>query len=488
MVLLVKNHLYAERTGGFLFDTRFRAASHAKLMTLTQIMPSKQKAKIFSRYHEPVDFKRPWRIFKIMAELVEGYDFVSQLVRNVTILGSARTKPAQKYYKEAVKLGKLLGKNKFTTITGGGPGIMEAANKGAFEAGGESIGINIQLPFEQILNPYVKRSLGFKYFFTRKVMLMSPAQAYVFFPGGFGTLDEFFEAFDLMENSQIAKAPMIMVGKEFWSPILKFLHERTVKLGIVDQEMIDTVTLVDTAEEAFAIIKKAPDLVNVCALSADNFKCENEINWRIFQVMAELVEGFDLVTTYTDDVTVLGSKALGEDTEYYHQAYLLGLALGRKKYTVITGGGPGITEAANKGAAHAGATSVGLIMRQDHTDLGNKYLNAHAVFKFPYTRKLILTAPSNAFVIFPGGLGTLHQAFELLTLMQTGKTHRIPVLFFDSAYWEPLLKYIDAMLGKKYKTISAGDSKYYRTIDTVKEAIDIITALPREREILERRQ
>lgn len=445
---------------------------------------AKQKGKkIFSKYHEPVDFKRPWRIFKIMAELVEGYDFITTLTRNVTVLGSARTKPSQKYYKEAVKLGALLAKGKFTTITGGGPGIMEAANKGAFEAGGASVGINIQLPFEQILNPYVKQSLGFKYFFTRKVMLLSPAQAFVFFPGGFGTLDEFFEVFDLMENDQVAKAPMIAVGKEFWAPVMKFLQERAMKHGILDREMMKNVVVVDTAAEAYELIKAAPDQINVCALSPDNFKCENEINWRIFQVMAELVEGFDLVTTYLDDVTILGSKALSEESEYYHQAYRLGLQLGRKKYTIITGGGPGITQAANKGAAEAGATSVGLIMRKDHQDQGNPYLNAHAVFKFPYTRKLILTAPSNAFVIFPGGLGTLHQAFELLTLMQTGKAHRIPVLFFDSAYWKPLLDYIDGILLKKYKTISSGDNRYYQMVDTVEETIDIITSRPRESEL-----
>ncbi len=444
-------------------------------------MTAKQKReKVFSQYHEPVDFKRPWRIFKIMAELVEGYDFVSKLTRNVTILGSARTKPGQKYYKEAVKMGSLLAKGKFTTITGGGPGIMEAANRGAFDAKGASIGINIQLPFEQILNPYVKQSMGFKYFFTRKVMLLSPAQAFVFFPGGYGTLDEFFEVFDLMENDQIARSPMILVGKEFWSPVLKFLRERAIKHGILDERLLAAVSLVDNANDAYAIVKKAPDTVNVCALSADNFKCENEINWRIFQVMAELVEGFDLVTTYLDDVTILGSKALSEESEYYHQAYRLGLELGRRKYTIITGGGPGITEAANKGAAQAGSTSVGLIMRKDHTDSGNKYLNSHAVFKFPYTRKLILTAPSNAFVIFPGGLGTLHQAFELLTLMQTGKTHRIPVMFYDSSYWNPLLKYIDDILLKKYKTISSGDNRYYKVIDRVEEAVETITAQPRE--------
>lgn len=438
------------------------------------------KVQVFSRYHEPVDFKRPWRIFKIMAELVEGYDFVSKLSRVVTVLGSARTKPTQKYYQEAVKLGKLLAKGKFTTITGGGPGIMEAANKGAYEGKGVSVGINIQLPFEQILNPYVKHSMGFKYFFTRKVMLLSPAQAFVFFPGGFGTMDEFFEVYDLMEEGQMTEAPIVLVGKDFWDPIVKFLRERPVASGILQKAALERLHVVDSAKAAYDIIKEAPDLVNVCALSAENFKCENEINWRIFKIMAELVEGFDLVTTYLDDITVLGSKNLTEETEYYHQAYRLGLELGRKKYTIITGGGPGVTEAANKGAWQAGTKSVGLIMRHDHTDTSNAYLNSHSTFSYPFTRKLILTAPSNAFVIFPGGLGTLHQSFELLTLMQTGKSHRIPVMFYDDAYWRPLMEYIETYLAKKYKTISPTDIKYFRTITEIDEAINVITKLPRE--------
>lgn len=438
------------------------------------------KTQVFSRYHEPVDFKRPWRIFKIMSELVEGYDFVSKFTRVVTVLGSARTKPTQKYYQEAVKLGKLLAKGKFTTMTGGGPGIMEAGNKGAMEGKGVSVGINIQLPFEQILNPYVKHSMGFKYFFTRKVMLLSPAQAFVFFPGGYGTLDEFFEVYDLMEEGLMAEAPIVLVGEEFWNPVVKFLRERAVASGILHKAALDRLSVVDTAAAAYDIIKQAPDMVNICALSADNFKCENEINWRIFKIMSELVEGFDLVTTYLDDITVLGSKSLTEETEYYHQAYRLGLELGRKKYTMITGGGPGVTEAANKGAWQAGATSVGLIMRHDHRGVGNPYLNSHATFSYPFTRKLILTAPSNAFVIFPGGLGTLHQTFELLTLMQTGKSHRIPVMFYDEAYWKPLLDYIDAYLGKKYKTISPSDTKFYRIINEIDDAVKVITKLPRE--------
>src|SRR3989344_5292298 len=146
-----------------------------------------------------VNYRDSWRIFRIITEFVEGYQFLAGLKKEVTILGSARLSSNNKYYKIAEELGYLLGKNGFTTITGGGPGIMLAANKGAFEGGGESVGLNIQLPLEQRTNSYVKKSTAFYYFFSRKVMLTSPANAFVFFPGGFGTLDEFFEVVDNME-------------------------------------------------------------------------------------------------------------------------------------------------------------------------------------------------------------------------------------------------------------------------------------------------
>lgn len=435
----------------------------------------------FSTYHEPIDFKRPWRIFKIMSEFVEGYDFVSKFSRVVTILGSARTKPGTKWYKEAEKLGFLLGNAKYTVMTGGGPGIMEAGNKGAYATKTKSIGINIKLPFEQILNPYVTDAEGFHYFFTRKVMLLGPAQAFVFFPGGYGTMDEFFEVVDLMETGFLQEAPVIAVGKDFWTPIVDgFLRNQAVRQGILEKKQIERIHIVDSADEAFAIVKKAKDVRAICDLSSENFLCENEINWRIFRIMAELVEGFDTVTTYLDDITVLGSKAVSPNSEYYQQAYKLGLELGKNKRTVITGGGPGVTEAVNKGAFEAGSTSLGLIMQHDHKQQSNPYLNAHSIFHFPFTRKLIITAPSNAFVIFPGGLGTLHQTFELLTLMQTGKSHKIPVIFYDRKYWQPLLDYIEDVLMKKYKTISPGDEDLYRVVDNIDEAIKIIKKLPRE--------
>ncbi|NQU83179.1 MAG: LOG family protein, partial [Parcubacteria group bacterium] len=151
-------------------------------------MKKDHKKEQFFKYHEPVNFRDTWRIFKIMSEFVEGYQFLSKFKGEVTVFGSARTSPQNKYYKAAVKLGKMLGDKNHTVITGGGPGIMEAANKGAFNTKGESVGLNIELPFEQVLNKFVDKSMGFYYFFTRKVMLTAPSQAFAFFPGGFGTM------------------------------------------------------------------------------------------------------------------------------------------------------------------------------------------------------------------------------------------------------------------------------------------------------------
>jgi len=175
--------------------------------------------------HEPDHYKQSWRILRIMAEFVEGYQFLSQQSKEVTILGSARTPQDNKYYKDAVKVGALLAEEGYTVITGGGPGIMEAGNKGAHEAGGTSIGLNIELPFEQHINPYVTATLSFNYFFTRKVMLTAPSEAFVYFPGGFGTLDEFFEVIDHIKVGKMCEVPIVLYGSEFWNPLLEFMKK-----------------------------------------------------------------------------------------------------------------------------------------------------------------------------------------------------------------------------------------------------------------------
>ena len=201
-----------------------------------------------------------WRIFRIMAEFVEGFQFLATTTREVSIFGSARLQPGSHWYEVAVELGRLLGEEGFTVVTGGGPGIMEAANKGAFESGAPSVGLNIQLPHEQRTNSYVTRSHAFYYFFTRKVMLAASAQAYVYFPGGYGTLDELFEILTLIQTAKSEAIPVVLVGKEYWSGLVQWL-EKTVyeEFDTIDREDLRIFHLVDSAAEAFEIVRKSKE-------------------------------------------------------------------------------------------------------------------------------------------------------------------------------------------------------------------------------------
>jgi uncharacterized protein (TIGR00730 family) len=201
-----------------------------------------------------------WRIFRIMAEFVEGFQFLSESSREVTIFGSARIKKTDRWYKEGVLLGRMLAKSGFTVITGGGPGIMEALNRGAKEGGGKSIGLNIQLPNEQRINPYVDRGRAFHYFFTRKVMLAASAQAYVYFPGGFGTLDELFEMVTLIQTGKMQPTPVVCVGKEFWSGLFAWMDAMPVKkYKTLTAKELKLIQVVDSAQEALEIICASND-------------------------------------------------------------------------------------------------------------------------------------------------------------------------------------------------------------------------------------
>ncbi|HAO52752.1 TPA: hypothetical protein DCQ85_04810 [Candidatus Magasanikbacteria bacterium] len=445
-----------------------------KKETIEKIQKNAKKDFSYS-LNESGDFRESWRIFRIMSEFVEGYQFLSSLKNEVTILGSARLKPENKYYKTAEKLGALLAKGGFTTLTGGGPGVMEAANKGAFEAGGDSVGINIQLPFEQRINPYVKSSTAFYYFFTRKVMLISPSNAFVLFPGGFGTMDEFFEVVDLMELGYMKHSPIILVGKEFWQPILDFLKNNSVKVGSITEAEINHWHVVETAEEAYEFIKDVKDVQDICELDPTNFQCESGgTDWKIFKIMAELVEGFEFLTGIVEDVTVLGTRSMSKNSPYYESAYQLGRALAENKFATVTGGGTGIMEAANKGAFEMGGDSIGINMKHGNRENYNAYVKKAISFDFPFTRKLIITAPSKAFVFFPGGFGTLHQLFEVLTLMQTKKMERIPVILFGHEFWGPLHTFIKKIFVHKFETTGDEDDELYQIVDNVDSAIDLI--------------
>jgi len=421
-----------------------------------------------------VNFRDSWRIFRIISEFIDGYQFLSKFKSEVTILGSARLPSNSHYYKVAEELGRLLGKNGFTTITGGGPGIMEAANKGAFETGGTTVGINIQLPFEQRINPYVKESVGFFYFFTRKVMLTSPANAFVFFPGGFGTMDEFFEVVDFMELGLMQKAPVVLVGKEYWEPLLKFLRTRSSKIAhSFAEEIIDSWHLVDTAQEAFKFIENKKSEPEECLVNDSSIYCQGGPDWRIFRIMAELVDGFEFLAKIKNNVTVFGTKSILPGSSYYNAAYEVGEVLAKNGFTTITGGGPGIMEAANKGAFDAGGESVGINMRWEKGERVNNFVTKNIGFFFPFVRKLIVTAPSEAFVFFPGGFGTLHQLFELLTLQETKKIPPTPTILVGSDFWEPLLDFFH-ILFHDFKTIGVKDQELVKIVDRPEDILKFL--------------
>lgn len=201
-----------------------------------------------------------WRIFRIMAEFVDGFEFLFPLRKEVTFFGSARFPEGTPWYEEARRLGRMLAEHGFTVITGGGPGIMEAGNRGAYEGGGESIGLDIELPEEQRRNAYVKKGIGFHYFFTRKVMLSASAQAYVFFPGGLGTLDEFFEMATLIQTKKMEHVPMVCVGRDFWNPLDKWMRGTMLaEFEAIDPTDPDIYKIVNTAQEAFELIKQSKE-------------------------------------------------------------------------------------------------------------------------------------------------------------------------------------------------------------------------------------
>jgi uncharacterized protein (TIGR00730 family) len=196
-----------------------------------------------------------WRVFKILSEFVEGFENLSKIEPAVSIFGSARIKEDHPDYRKARKLGQLLAKEGIAVLTGGGPGIMEAANRGASEAGGISVGLNIELPFEQKPNPYAKKVLTFKYFFVRKVMLVKYAKAFVIFPGGFGTMDEFFEALTLIQTQKIIPFPLILVDSKFWGGLIDWIKDQMLRNNFIKETDLDLIKIMEEPEEVIEYIK-----------------------------------------------------------------------------------------------------------------------------------------------------------------------------------------------------------------------------------------
>ncbi len=197
----------------------------------------------------------PWRVFRILGEFVEGFDALHGIGPSVAVFGSSRLMPDNAYYKAAELTAQLIARRGLSVITGGGPGIMEAANKGAFDAGGVSVGCNIELPMEQSSNPHQTISLQFRYFFARKMMFVKYSMAFVIFPGGYGTIDELFEALTLVQTEKIEHFPVILFGASYWTPLLEWLKETMLAEGCISKDDLDVFTITDDPEEVAKTIE-----------------------------------------------------------------------------------------------------------------------------------------------------------------------------------------------------------------------------------------
>ncbi len=205
---------------------------------------------------EDLDGSETWRMFRIMSEFVEGFDELSNIGPAITVFGSARFPKSNKYYKATVKLSKLLAEDGYAIITGGGPGIMEAANKGATLAGGTSVGLNINLPHEQAPNEYQSISINFRYFFARKVMFVKYSIGYVIMPGGFGTMDEFFEALTLMQTHKVYRFPIILFGSDYWQPIIDFMKGKMLEYKTISKKDLKLIQVTDDPLEVVKIMDR----------------------------------------------------------------------------------------------------------------------------------------------------------------------------------------------------------------------------------------
>ncbi len=215
-------------------------------------------SRLTKKYIKDIKSADVWSVFRILADFVKGFDELGELGPTVTIFGSARTKKSDFYYKKAKKLSSMLAEEGFNVMSGGGPGIMEAANKGAIKYKDvESIGLNIDLPFEQIANPYTTKDLSFDYFFSRKVMLIKYSISYILFPGGFGTLDELFESLTLVQTKKITGVKIFLVGKEFYEPLVEFLKNKLYKNGMINKEDLEIIVLTDDLKYIVKEIKKS---------------------------------------------------------------------------------------------------------------------------------------------------------------------------------------------------------------------------------------
>lgn len=247
--------------GAITEDERLLSRPTQPLISPTEPLPHEQTSLDNHAFERALNFDftitDPWRVLRIMSEFVNGFDALAHIPASVTIFGSARIKAGDPIYEAAVETARLLAKAGFGIITGGGPGIMEAGNKGAQDGGNLSIGCNIELPFEQTSNPYLDVSLDFNYFFVRKTMFIKYSSAFIIFPGGFGTMDELFEALTLIQTHKVSHFPVILYDSKYWSGLVNWMHDTMLTQGMVSPQDMDLLQISDDPEEICKMVSKA---------------------------------------------------------------------------------------------------------------------------------------------------------------------------------------------------------------------------------------
>lgn len=247
--------------GAITEDERLLSRPNMPLISPTEPLPHEQVSRDDHAFERAMNFDftvtDPWRVLRIMSEFINGFDALAHIPASVTIFGSARTKAGDPTYEAAVETARLLARAGFGIITGGGPGIMEAGNKGAQDGGNLSIGCNIELPFEQFANPYLDISLDFNYFFVRKTMFVKYSNAFVIFPGGFGTMDELFEALTLIQTHKVIHFPVILYDSTYWSGLINWMREVMLPRGTISPQDLDLLHISDDPEEICKLVREA---------------------------------------------------------------------------------------------------------------------------------------------------------------------------------------------------------------------------------------
>ena len=403
-----------------------------------------------SRGHSDWVHTDPWRVLRIQAEFVEGFGMLAELPRAVTVFGSARTPREHSEYALGRELGAALARDNFAVITGGGPGTMEAVNRGCQEAGGLSVGLGIELPFEQGLNDWVDLGINFRYFFARKTMFVKYSQAFVCLPGGFGTLDELFEALTLVQTKKVTKFPVVLLGTEYWGGLLRLDRAHRAQPREDRRERHEA------------------------ALPHRRGRRRGEGGARGLPSL-----GGHALTSRAPRVCVYCASADGIAPRHLALARAVGAGIATRGWELVTGGGRvSMMGAVNAAARAGGARTVGVIPRAlVAREIADEGVDELLVTDTMRERKALMEAHADAFLTLPGGIGTCEEFFEVWTAGSLGM-HAKPVVLLDpDGHYDGLLRWLHGLGEGGF--LHDGALARVVVVHDVEAALDACAAAPR---------